>query len=161
MLSPILSREECAECKVCCVLDSYDLWETPYITKELAAKIIQQLKPEQQFTKEKDHFLLKMDKEKDTDLYYCPLLDREKGCILGDEKPFDCQIWPFRIMRLGSKRVIALSPICPEISKRSVKAVRMMAEQISHRVFEYADENPDAVKPYIEGYTIIIVETDK
>ncbi|MBR1423786.1 MAG: hypothetical protein IJ571_10145 [Ruminococcus sp.] len=161
MLSPILSRAECAKCKMCCIFDSYDLWETPYITRELAAKIIQEIKPDQQFVKKEDHFLLKMEKEKDADLYYCPLLDQEKGCILGDEKPFDCLIWPFRIMHLGSKRVITLSPVCPNISERSVKAVREMAEQISDRIFEYADENPDAVKPYIEGYPIIIVEKDK
>ena len=26
------------------------------------------------------------------------------GCILGDEKPFDCKIWPYRVMNFKGKQ---------------------------------------------------------
>lgn len=73
--------------------DSYDIWETPYISQTLASKILQEYTPKQEFIKKENHFLFKMDKEQNADLYYCPMLDNEKGCILGDDKPFDCRIY--------------------------------------------------------------------
>ena len=33
------------------------------------------------------------------------MLDNEKGCILGDDKPFDCRIWPLRVMALNETKV--------------------------------------------------------
>lgn len=109
MLSKILSKEECAKCRICCCFDSYDIWETPYISQTLASKILQEYTPKQEFIKKENHFLFKMDKEQNADLYYCPMLDNE------------------------------------------------LADQI----FEYADENPEAVKPYLDGYPILVVEGKK
>lgn len=34
------------------------------------------------------------------ELTYCPMLT-EKGCALGDNKPFDCRVWPFRVNRIS------------------------------------------------------------
>lgn len=158
MLSKILSREECAECRLCCSFDSYDLWETPVITKKLASQILQEYLPQQEFVRRDGHFLLKMDKEPDEDLYYCSLLDREKGCILGTDKPFDCQIWPFRVMSLGITRVITLSPVCPVVQKKPLCEIQALAKELAPAIFEYADENPTAVKSYIDGYPIMVVE---
>lgn len=161
MLSKLISKEECAKCRICCSFDSYDLWETPYISKKLASRILQEYAPEQQFVKKDSHFLLKMDKEKDIDLYYCSLLDHEKGCILGDDKPFDCKIWPLRVMALNDTKVITLSPVCPEVAKRPIKDIVEVATELAEQIFEYADKNPEAVKPYLEGYPILVVESSK
>ena len=133
MLSKILSKEECAKCRICCCFDSYDIWETPYISQTLASKILQEYTPKQEFIKKENHFLFKMDKEQNADLYYCPMLDNEKGCILGDDKPFDCRIWP----------------------------LTKTANELADQIFEYADENQEAVKPYLDGYPILVVEGKK
>ena len=68
MLSKILSKEECAKCRICCCFDSYDIWETPYISQTLASKILQEYAPKQEFIKKENHFLFKMDKEQNADL---------------------------------------------------------------------------------------------
>lgn len=161
MLSKILSQQECAACRICCSFDSYDLWETPVISKNLASKILQEVAPQQQFVKKDDHFLFKMTKEPQADLYYCPMLDQEKGCILGDDKPFDCKIWPLRIMNLDGKRVITLSPVCPTVMKKPIEDIVQTAKELSEEIFAYADENPKAVKPYLEGYPILVTEKSK
>ena len=83
MLGKLLSREECAKCRLCCCFDSYDLWETPVINRETHDKIQDEFKPDQEFLELEDHYLLKMEKEPDRDLYYCSLLDHEKGCLMG------------------------------------------------------------------------------
>ena len=100
-------------------------------------------------------------KEQNADLYYCPMLDNEKGCILGDDKPFDCRIWPLRVMALNETKVITLSPVCPTMNEKSIKELTKTANELADQIFEYADENPEAVKPYLDGYPILVVEGKK
>ncbi len=161
MLGKLISKEECARCRLCCSFDSYDLWETPVIPPRLASMILQDYKPDQEFLRLEDHFLLKMKKEPDRDLYYCSLLDHEKGCIMGDNKPFDCRIWPLRLMELGGVRVIVLSPVCPTVQTRPLNEIQAVARELADEIFRYGDENPVAVKKYIDGYPIMVVEKPK
>ena len=41
MLKKILSGEACAKCRLCCIFDRYDVWETPVFTAELCERIRQ------------------------------------------------------------------------------------------------------------------------
>lgn len=158
MLSELLSRDQCSVCKVCCSFDSYDLWETPVIAENLARKIVEEVRPQQQFIKRDGYFLLRLERELDCDLYYCTMLDRETGCVLGDEKPFDCRIWPFRIMLLNETRVISISPVCSNLHNKPLVELIATAENLAPRIFEEADKFPAIVKPYIHGYPILYVE---
>lgn len=158
LLSGILSRDECAQCHYCCAFDSYDIWETPVITPELKTKITTELLPEQKFLKSGNCYVLKLNKESDEDLYYCTLLDKNKGCMLGNDKPFDCRIWPFRIMSLDGHRVITLSPACQTVFSRSISALTQHARKISNQIFSFADKYPEVVKKYDENYPILLVE---
>ena len=99
-----------------------------------------------------------MEKEPDSDLYYCSLLDRSKGCIMGDEKPFDCKIWPFRVMSLNGVNVITLSPVCPVVKTRPLEDIMKVCWQISDEIFSQAKAHPEIVKPYIEVYPIIVTQ---
>ena len=157
MLTEILSRETCADCKICCTFDNYDVWETPILTNELKEKILE-LKPSQKFIPKGSSFLFRMEKADDEALFLCPMLS-ENGCILGDEKPFDCKIWPFRVMNFKGRRVITLSPVCPSVFKKPIgELVDFLNKGLSKRIFQEADKNPDIVKEYIELYPILSVE---
>ncbi|EXM40828.1 hypothetical protein [Ruminococcus albus] len=158
MIGKLLSREECAKCRLCCCFDSYDLWETPIIEKSTHDRIISGFRPDQEFLDLEDHYLLKMQKEPDRDLYYCSLLDHDKGCIMGTEKPFDCRIWPFRVMDLNGTRVIALSTVCPVVQTRPLCEIQAVAKELAPQIFAYADRAPFAVKKYISGYPIMVAE---
>lgn len=158
MLKNLLSKEECAKCRICCCFDSSDIWEAPVITQSKAEQILREYKPGQEFVKREGHTLLKMEKEPDSDLYYCSLLDRSKGCIMGDEKPFDCKIWPFRVMSLNGVNVITLSPVCPVVKTRPLEDIMKVCWQISDEIFSQAKAHPEIVKPYIEGYPIIATQ---
>lgn len=140
------------------MFDSYDLWETPVITPELALKITKDILPSQQFIENKNCYLLKLKREPDEDLYYCTMLDKEKGCKLGDQKPFDCRIWPFRIMELDGHRVIALSPVCKTMFSKSIESLTEYAKKLSQEIFKYADRYPEIVKKYNNSYPILLVE---
>ncbi|MBR1392291.1 MAG: hypothetical protein IJ561_00485 [Ruminococcus sp.] len=157
MLGELLSKEECAKCRLCCSFDSYDLLDTPVITDEVRERITALL-PGQRFITKGGCSLLRLDREGEEDVYPCALLDKSKGCLLGDEKPFECRIWPLRIMRLGEVRVIALSTVCPVVAKKPVELISKVCEGIAPELFRQADLCPELVKPYEEGFPILAVE---
>lgn len=154
MLTEILSRESCAECKVCCVFDREDCWEMPLIKPDLAAAI------------EKDYPGVKMKKTgvcnvfepdfAEDGLARCPMLT-DTGCKLGENKPFDCRIWPFRIMKKDRLLMLTLSPVCETVSKLPVSRISEFAEKISDKIFEEAKSNPEMIKNYIDGYPVFAV----
>lgn len=158
MLSELLSRAECAQCRICCCFDSSDLWEAPVISDE-TMQSINGIKPQTQYTVSgRGCRVIKMNREPDEDLYYCDVLDKENGCMLGDSKPFDCRIWPLRVMSFEGKRVIALSPVCPVVKTRPLDKIAQTAQRLAPVIFENANKNPDIVKPYETGYVILVTE---
>lgn len=157
MLSEMLSKDDCKNCRICCSFDSSDIWETPVITEELRRDILDSY-PEMRFVKKDDCYLFRMEKEEDEDLYYCSVLDHENGCVLGENKPFDCKIWPLRIMDLNGSRVITLSPVCPVMFKKPVDELCALAKKLAPVIFGEADRHPSIVKKYIVGYPILAVE---
>ncbi|MDE6724894.1 MAG: hypothetical protein K2J79_04740, partial [Ruminiclostridium sp.] len=86
----------------------------------------------------------------------CPLLT-EKGCALGENKPFDCRIWPFRVMKKGNLLLLTLSPVCNSVSSLSVAKVSEFVPEIAPKILEEVKRNPEMVKEYIEGYPIFAV----
>lgn len=160
MLSKILSREECAKCRICCEFDDDDLWETPIICDDTIEKVLD-INPAQEFSETEFNGnklrLLKLQKE--NDIYTCSMLDKSKGCMLGSEnKPFDCKIWPLRVMKKDEKTVIALSPVCPIVAAKPIEDIKCVAKDLSERIFSQAKLYPEIVKNYIEGYKILIEE---
>lgn len=157
MLSKLLSKSECARCRICCSFDSSDLWETPVVYDSLKKDISSDY-PELKFISYHDSYLFRMDKEPEEDLYYCSVLNHERGCVLGDNKPFDCRIWPLRIMELDGKRVITLSPVCPVMIKKPLNELMELAASLAPVIYEEADKHPDIVKKYIPNYPVLVTE---
>lgn len=159
MLTEILSRKTCADCKVCCFFDETDYWEMPLFTPELAEKIAAEY-PEIKLEKRDDRercMVIRPEFDKDG-LCRCSLLT-EKGCALGENKPFDCRIWPFRVMKRDNQLLLTLSPVCEAVSKLSVAKISEFAKKIAPVIFEEAEKYPETVKDYIEGYPVFGIKT--
>lgn len=133
MLSKILSKETCATCRICCVFDKEDIWEAPVGVK--------------------------IKNEPKDGLFYCSELS-ENGCKLGQNKPFECSIWPFRIMEYNNNYVITVSPVCPSIYALPINKVMdfVKEEKLDDYIFSYAKDHSDIIKPYINGYPIIAIK---
>ena len=88
----------------------------------------------------------------------CTFLDPQKGCILkGEDKPFECSIWPLRIMNKDGKLVIALTPTCPSIGATpKPELIELVKNGLGEKIFEYAKTHPYIVKEYKEGFPIIL-----
>lgn len=157
MLKKILSGESCANCRLCCVFDRYDVWETPVFTEDIKNKILEKA-PDTQFLPVEGGYIFKVSEFDDEGLFSCPALT-EKGCMLGDEKPFDCRIWPYRIMNIGGRRAITIASICDELYNRPLsQLVDFLKEGLGEKIFSYADAHPEIVKPYYEGYPVLMFE---
>ena len=160
MLKNILKSSDCASCRICCIFDKYDIWETPVLDQELKNRVSERF-PELSFVRKGEGWLFRMTESED-ELYYCPALDPKSGCILGDDKPFDCKIWPYRIMSLGGRRVISMASICPTMYAKPLSELCAELEKngLAETIFAFADSHPDIVKPYEEGYPILKVERE-
>ncbi|MGN0641562.1 MAG: YkgJ family cysteine cluster protein [Huintestinicola sp.] len=164
MLKNILSNKTCAGCKICCIFDSYDIWETPVISAELKDRILAERSDISFMSKgdsENSYLFKVLPCEIDgRGLFACPALDSKTGCTLGENKPFDCKIWPYRIMELGGRQVISIASICPELYNKPLKQlVDELENGLADKIFAEADKNPDMIKPYQDGYPILLVRS--
>lgn len=160
MLKKILSGSACAECRLCCIFDESDKWETPVFTPEIRDMIISH-KPDTKFIPKDGGFVLEVGTLAENEIFSCPALT-ENGCILGDSKPFDCRIWPYRIMNIGGIRAITIASICEELYNRPLsQLVGMLEDGLADRIFAYADDHPEIVKPYSQGYPVLMMENKK
>lgn len=158
MLKKILSPESCAECRLCCGFDKDDIWEIPLLEPALADYLGEEKNGGFKLIARDENYVFDM-KFEENGLTYCPALT-ERGCSLGERKPFDCQIWPLRVMRLGEYLVITLSPICKAVPNRSVSEISDFVAGISDTIYNAAKNNPGMVKDYIDGYPIFAVRKD-
>ena len=74
-----------------------------------------------------------------------------------EDKPFDCKIWPLRIMRKGDRLVISLTPTCPSIGREPSEELKELVNNgLGEVIYNYAKENPFIIKEYKEGFPIIM-----
>ena len=153
MLGKLLSKADCAACRECCVFDRYSVWDTPLFDSVTCEKI-KALRPGAGFARKDGGFIFVPDS--DAELFSCPAL-AENGCILGDLKPFDCRIWPLMLMEKEGQIVIALSPICEKMSSRpTADLMELLSSGVADAIFRRAEEFPGAVRPYREGYQVLL-----
>ena len=170
MLSSILSKTSCAACKFCCSFRRQSLWETPLFPPEVAEKLSReneygvvgefaQVGRDGQNVQDACRLVLENNYRTDDpeEEVPCTFLDPQKGCILkGEDKPFDCCIWPLRIMDKDGKLVIVLTPTCPAIGATPDKAlVDLVQGGLGERIFDYVKTHPYIIKEYREGFPIV------
>ena len=163
MLSKILSKNTCAACKFCCSFRRQSLWETPLFPPEIAEKLSRENEygVVGEFCEVQNAYRLVLENNYRTDNpeeeVPCTFLDTQKGCILkGEDKPFDCSIWPLRIMNKGGKLVITLTPTCSAIGATPSQAlVELVQNGLGEKIFEYAKTHPYIVKEYKDGFPVI------
>ena len=166
MLSEILSKEQCASCRFCCAFRRVSLWETPIFTKENieaikedsnldASSLLEFINENKTYARyDLSNAYKTEDSEEEAP---CPFLS-ENGCVLdNNEKPWDCKIWPLRVMKKkDGKTVIALTPTCPGVNKLDLETVREFCRRkLSDSLFEYAFEHPYLIKEYREDFPIL------
>lgn len=156
MTEKILSAGECSRCQHCCIFESYELRLTPAVDDILAGRA-KQLRPDVRFANVDGRRLFMM-LPIGNDMFACPMLDREKGCMLGEDKPPECDMFPFVLTECGGRRAVAVSSACPIMSERSLRQLEETARELSSQLFLLADKRPELVRRYEKGYTVLVTE---
>lgn len=163
MLSKVLQKSTCAECRFCCAFRRSSLWETPLFPAQTMEKL----------DGGRARFVVRIQDgvrygQLDLAAGYqtddpaeevpCAFLDPVNGCVLSEEdKPFDCKIWPLRIMDRDGEKVIALTPTCPSINRHPPEVMEQLVQEgLGRQIFEYAKLHPYIIKPYKEGFPILM-----
>lgn len=152
MLKEILTAQSCEECRLCCVFDSTDTWELPILESENVTAVLA-VKPDAAI--ENGTFIAP--KLSGNELFACPVLG-ERGCMLPrEQRPFDCRIWPFRMMKVeNGKIVIAVSELCESMAKYSDEELRTFLDKgLGDKIFVYAENHPEHIKPMTKGYRVL------
>lgn len=166
MISKVLSRDACKNCKFCCVFLKDSLWELPVFPKETYERIIANDKTKEKYFEkiyiDDDTFYVKMKLEDkyltdaNDETVPCIFLDENHGCTLNDEdKPLECKIWPLRVMDKDDNLIIAFETICPELGETPSKDIKKLVEEIKQDIKEYTSKYPFIAKPYDEMFPVI------
>jgi len=167
MIKRILAKETCKQCKFCCSFRKMSLWEVPLFSEEQKKNLEQNYQnilfkevEEKVFTLNLYPFYKENTMQEEASCFF---LDCQKGCILKEEeKPFDCKIWPFRLMKKGESLVIALTPTCPAINSLNLDELKIFVrEELATLIFEYGKNNPFIIKEYREDFPIILHENTR
>ena len=160
MLKKLLRPETCAACRQCCVFDGYDVWDTPVILPEVREKI-EALRPETTFLTVGGSARFRLERPDADGLVPCPMLDAAMGCRLGADKPFDCALWPFRVMALDGRIVLAVDPLCDAVSSKPLGEIIAFArDALAKPAFSYAAAHPEAVRPYDLQFPVLLWAAD-
>jgi hypothetical protein len=158
MLSRLLTKKQCAACKFCCSFRRQSLWETPLFPPE----IIENLSKANEYGvvgefRDGQIVLGGYHTDNPEEEVPCTFLDPHKGCILkAEDKPFDCSIWPLRVMDKDGELVVALTPTCPTIrSTPQPELIELVQNGLGEKILEYAKTHPEIIKKYREGFPII------
>ncbi len=157
MISKVLSKETCKNCKFCCVFQKNSLWELPVFPKDKYEKIITENPEFFEITDEYGKLNL-IDKYKtDDEIIACPFLDETQGCTLNDEdKPLECKIWPLRVMKKEDELVLVFETICPELGCEPPKElITLIEEEIGDEIKKYAEKYPFIAKQYNGNFPIL------
>lgn len=165
MLNGLLNGDDCQACKWCCSFDETDIHEKPQIFEETACYIKEHFQ-DIKLVEEDGVFFFDMPKvymPKEQKTYYvCPMLEDGIGCRLGEERMADCWFWPFRIMETPGGLAITLAESCSVVSQKSDYELnkKLFEGEIAELIFRLAERRPVMVKPYEEGYRILLYKGD-
>lgn len=158
MLSNVLEKETCAGCRICCSFVKADVWEAPVFKEEEIRLAIQQGVSGDAFEALEKQGLYRARYEftSDTEILLCPCLHEKKGCLLGDEKPFECSIWPVRIFEDEQGTHLGVAEMCPAFqgNKREKLVHELNDNQLREKILERKQEQL-IVKDREEGYTSV------
>ena len=165
LLKPLITHDICAECRFCCSFRRCSLWETPVLEPELLEKL-KTAYPDAKFKKVEynGHEAVTVDLDgryntDDSEEEALCWLNDGKGCPLGDDKPFDCAIWPLRVMKKDNAMVLAYCAECTALKEKDPEVIKKFVEQngLDKKLIDYAKKYPAYIRDFHENYMVIKV----
>lgn len=154
MLNELISREDCANCRICCKFEPDELIDAPVFNIEQMEYIKNNINNDIEFKEKNGLYQIKLvNYEKK---YKCPLLSN-KGCLLPNEyRPFDCESWPFYVMKKDNMFVITKSDDCPVFNRNDDnKLISYIENNFLQIAKEIVKTSPELVTEYNRDLKIL------
>ncbi len=154
MLNELISREDCANCKICCKFEPDELIDAPVFNKEQMEYIKNNINSEIKFNDKNGMYQIELVRYENK--YKCPLLSN-KGCVLPNKyRPFDCESWPFYVMKNEKEFLITKSNDCPVFNKiKDEVLVEYIEREFLPIAKEIAANSPELVTDYNRNLKIL------
>ena len=155
MLKEIFSPSDCAVCRLCCNFHPSSVWESPFIPETQARRLEREGIPMER--RETGGWSFRFHFEAD-EAVNCPKLDPAHGCTFpnNDEKPFECQIWPLRLMGEGGRLLLGRYRDCPALTgDRAERLDRFARGALLETLLAFVAKNPESVRRRSPEYEII------
>lgn len=161
MLTDFITATDCSTCKLCCNFLRSSAWETPALEPELIYLLQEECVPLAQRQDGSTSFYLHYCTSDASELALCPMLSPQSGCTLPRElRPFECRIWPLRMMRTGGRLAIGLYKNCPALTGAKRQAlIHYATTELLPAMQAYARSHPKAVRDRNNAYDLIWQET--
>ncbi len=118
----------CLNCKGCCRYAALDTpWAPVFMIDEIRTLVDHDIVPASLFSHPGQHKneSAKIILENQNDSFFCPCLNISSGrCIIYSDRPFDCRLYPFLLVRKNKDVYLAVDKKCPYVN-RLLKSVKM------------------------------------
>ena len=161
MLTQFFTPDRCAACKLCCNFRRSSAWETPALPPGLVADLQAAGVPLHVREDGSCTFRLTYRSSDPAETANCPMLDTCRGCTLPrDSRPFECRIWPLRLMRTKDEHLaLGLYLDCPALTTEvRQKLIKEATGPLLPLLLKQAELQPLIVRPVDPAYAIIWVE---
>lgn len=154
MLTHILTPTDCATCKLCCNFHRDSAWETPSLEPEQISLFQERGIPLEKRADGSCSFCLFFQADEACN---CPVLDTDAGCTLPRSKrPFECRIWPLRLMKDGQQLVLGLYSQCPALSSPTLqKLIAYATGELLPAILQHGQRHPSIIRPLNPAYKVI------
>lgn len=162
MLTHIFTSMSCARCRLCCNFRPCSAWETPFLEEALCEVLRNQGITLCSRPNGSDSFLLEFQTGSSEEAVNCPLLDPLSGCTLPrEQRPFECRVWPLRLMQENGALCIGCYTACPALLEKGVreKLISSARGELLPILLDYARRFPQSVRAFDSAYEIIWHET--
>lgn len=164
MLTHLFKPAICAECRLCCHFRPASVWETPFledfVCEEMEARGVELCSRENGSRS----FVLHFETDSPEETANCPLLDPAKGCTIPrEQRPFECRVWPLRLMYDGEGRLcIGCYRDCTALQDGEVwEQLKEYAKgELLPTMRDYASRFPQSIRPFNPAYAIIWQEAE-
>lgn len=164
MLTEYISAEQCAHCRLCCHFRRNSAWETPVLEPERARQLTERSIPlmqrrEHPAANEHTTFALHYDGTDPAETAPCPLLT-STGCALPrEQRPFECRIWPLRLMLspTGLPSVALYNAGCSALMVPSGRSrlISFATGPFLPTLRRFAASFPPSIRPFHSDYIIL------
>ena len=154
MLKGIIDPAECACCRLCCNFHQNSVWESPFIPQVQALRLESEGVPVEMRQRGGWSFAFHFE---GGEAVNCPKLDVQTGCTMPpEEKPFECSVWPLRMMERNGKLVIGRYRDCPALTGDRLKQLdRFAVGELRETLLSFVSRYPESIRPFSPEYEVI------